>query len=65
MIVSTASSRPSRVDDEVRLVIAEDHRVVETSEAAESPRNTSGHSNPKVMSANGISQRITRHMATS
>jgi hypothetical protein len=37
----------------------------ETSEAAEPPRNTTGHNKPKVMSANGISQRITRHMATS
>ena len=35
------------------------------SEASDPPRKTTGQSSPKTMSANGISQRISRHMATS
>jgi hypothetical protein len=52
------------VDDEVRLVDAEDDRF-SMSEASDELLNTTGHSSPKVMSANGISHRTTRPTATS
>jgi len=34
-------------------------------EASDPPWIANGHRSPKVMSANGINHRITRHMATS
>ena len=54
---------PGRGDGPSLLFLS--HTDVVLADASEPPLITSGHSNPKAMNANTISQRITRPMATS